>query len=373
MSESSDRSRLARLAKGKADLEKKRAAALKKAAGLEDEAVRATSGITKHTSANSANQKRRTAADKSKGAGVERERAAKLEGEVANKVRDLGTIEQSLQREIDRQRKKDVEVERKRQRDEDKRTKDRDRKQAEDDRKRREADKRHARDMAREAERTARLSQPVLHAVHPRPAPTIKVLFLATSPEDQARLRLDHEVREIQEKIRATEHRESLELHWRPAVRTTDLLQALNEVQPHIVHFSGHGSQHFLVFEDQQGNSKPLTNDVLAGLLHATSDRIRLVIFNSCSSVVQAALATEYVDMAIGMNVSIGDEAAKVFAAQFYSSIGFGLSVAEAFEQAKMAIALAGLDEAETPVLHSADGVDVASVFLVRPGIRRAA
>lgn len=376
MSERQHRDKLARLHRAKADLEKKRGASIKKAAALEGEAVRDEGGISKHTSESTARQKLKRAADKRKKAGEERERAAKLDGDIATKVRDIGQTEDALQRELDRNRKKDEQEEKKHQREEDKRTKEReqqDRKRTQADRKRRDEEKRHAREMAREAERAARVSAPVVHLVERPPPPKIKVLFLAASPEDQEPLRIDHEVREIQEKIRASEHRDSLELHWRPATRTSDLLQALNEVQPHIVHFSGHGSQDFLVFEDQEGNSKPLTNDVLASLLHATSDNIRLVIFNSCSSANQAELATEYVELAIGMDLPILDEAAKVFAAQFYSAIGFGLSVATAFDQAKVALELTDASQVATPALHAAEDVEPDEVVLVDPDVNKAA
>ncbi len=38
------------------------------------------------------------------------------------------------------------------------------------------------------------------------------------------------------------EYRDSVELESRWAVRPSDLLQALNEAEPRVVHFSGHGS-----------------------------------------------------------------------------------------------------------------------------------
>ena len=53
----------------------------------------------------------------------------------------------------------------------------------------------------------------------------------------------------------------------------------------------------------------------------------------------------DHVDVAIGMNTSIGDEAALVFASQFYSSIGFGKSIKTAFDQAKAALMLEGIPE----------------------------
>ena len=67
------------------------------------------------------------------------------------------------------------------------------------------------------------------------------------------RVRLDEEVREITAQIRASDYRDSVDLVSRWAVRPLDVLQALNEDKPHIVHFSGHGSSGTeLVFQDDE-------------------------------------------------------------------------------------------------------------------------
>jgi hypothetical protein len=89
-------------------------------------------------------------------------------------------------------------------------------------------------------------------------------------------------------------------------------------------------------------------------------------VFNSCSSSAQAELAVDAVDLTIGMGRTIGDESAKVFAAQFYSAIGFGRSVKSAFDQAKVAIELAGLAEAAVPRLFTAADIDPDEVVLIR-------
>lgn len=67
------------------------------------------------------------------------------------------------------------------------------------------------------------------------------------------------------------------------------------------------------------------------------------------------------------MNTSIGDEAARVFSSQFYSSISFGLSVLKAFEQAKAALMLEGIDEEDTPELFTKEGFDPHEIILVKP------
>ena len=85
----------------------------------------------------------------------------------------------------------------------------------------------------------------------------ITVLFFAANPLDQGRVRLEEEVRSIQEEIRKSKHRDAVRLESRWAVRPLDVLQQINEAQPRIVHFSGHGSdQDELVFQDAAGNTK---------------------------------------------------------------------------------------------------------------------
>jgi len=75
-----------------------------------------------------------------------------------------------------------------------------------------------------------------------RPQPPIRrILILAANPTDTGRLRLDAEVREIQEGLKRSAGRDCFEITSRWAVRTDDLRRALLEHEPHIVHFSGHG------------------------------------------------------------------------------------------------------------------------------------
>ncbi|WP_414620337.1 hypothetical protein [Calothrix sp. CCY 0018] len=80
-----------------------------------------------------------------------------------------------------------------------------------------------------------------------------KILILAASPVDQAKLRLDVETREIDEGLRRSQHREQFQLEKLGAVRTDDLRRALLDINPQILHFCGHGTgSDGLVFADQQ-------------------------------------------------------------------------------------------------------------------------
>jgi hypothetical protein len=195
----------------------------------------------------------------------------------------------------------------------------------------------------------------------------ISVLFFAANPLNQQQLRLDEEVRVIGEMIRKSEHRDAVQLESRWAVRPLDVLQAINECQPRIIHFSGHGSeQDEIVFQDNDGNAKLVSKEAIVATMAAGSGDIQLVFFNTCYSRGQAEAVVQHVPAAIGMNTSIGDAAAQVFSAQFYSAIGFGLSVQKAFAQAKAALMLEGIPEESTPELFVTPGLDPDQLVLVQ-------
>lgn len=177
---------------------------------------------------------------------------------------------------------------------------------------------------------------------------------------------MDKEIREISEKIRASQYRDTLQLESGWAVRPDDLLQLLNEHKPHVVHFSGHGSQGGeIVLADDKGLSKSVSTHALKALFTTLKDNVQVIILNACYSLLQAEAITEVIDCVVGMNDAIGDEAAIKFAASFYRAIGFGRSVQEAFDQGKVALLLEGIPEDNKPELLMRAGVDPSRLILV--------
>jgi len=196
----------------------------------------------------------------------------------------------------------------------------------------------------------------------------IKVLFLSANPVATPKLQLDEEIRQIGIKLRAAEYRDAFDFVPRFAARPDDLLQALLEHKPEIVHFSGHGSAaQQLIFVDDQGNEKPVTKEALVHLFRTLKDNIRLVLLNACSTRPQAEAIAETIDCTIGMRKPIGDEAAIVFAASFYRALGFGRSVKEAFELGKAALLLESIPEDKTPELLTRAGADASAMIFVQP------
>ena len=87
----------------------------------------------------------------------------------------------------------------------------------------------------------------------------IRILFLAADPTDAARLRLGQELRGIRESLQISKQRERFVLESRESVRPKDITQAIFDVEPQIVHFSGHGMiTGELCFEDLTGKVQPV-------------------------------------------------------------------------------------------------------------------
>jgi hypothetical protein len=193
-----------------------------------------------------------------------------------------------------------------------------------------------------------------------------KILFVAANPKATARLMLDEEIREIENKLLAADYRDRVELKSAWAARPDDLLQAFNRYRPHIVHFSGHGSPDGqIVLTDNNGREKPVSTQSLQALFTTLKDNIRVVMLNACYSRAQAQAIASVIDCAIGMSDSIVDRAAIAFAASFYRAIAFGRSVQEAFEQGTVSIQLEGLSRYDVPTLLVKPGVDASKVHIL--------
>ncbi|MEO0739806.1 MAG: AAA-like domain-containing protein [Cyanobacteria bacterium J06649_12] len=182
------------------------------------------------------------------------------------------------------------------------------------------------------------------------------ILILTANPSDTSRLRLDEEVREIQEGLNLSAGRDSFKVVSQWATRPDDLRRALLKYRPQIVHFSGHGAGSAgLLLENDVGSAKPVSSDALS-LLFSLFPSVDCVLFNACYSEVQADAIAKHIDHVIGMSDAMGDRAAIEFAVGFYDALGYGHPVPFAYELGLSAIALEGLDDVATPILKVRQG-----------------
>lgn len=110
----------------------------------------------------------------------------------------------------------------------------------------------------------------------------ITILYFATNPRYTSKLRLDEEVRSLYQRIRLSNNHENLKIATRWAVQPSDIMQAINETNPTIIHFSGHGSNNGeLVLEKSDGSAKLDRPEAISQAISTVADHVRLVVFNT--------------------------------------------------------------------------------------------
>ncbi|GHD81501.1 CHAT domain-containing protein [Salinibacterium amurskyense] len=138
----------------------------------------------------------------------------------------------------------------------------------------------------------------------------LRLLMLASSGAGD--LRVGREQKRIFDAVRFASGRESIVLDLRPAVTGEDLLNGLAQGRPHIVHFSSHGTEAFVVFEqdtESQNHGAVVTADAFTSALRGVHEPPLLVVLHACLSTPQAERPAEKItSFAIGRSDSIADE-----------------------------------------------------------------
>ena len=164
--------------------------------------------------------------------------------------------------------------------------------------------------------------------------PLIKILFLGANPRDTRALRLDEEIREIQQAIRLGKERDNIQVDIRWAVQPRDISTALLDIQPHFVHFAWHGGSEDGSFaaEDDLGNSHVIPVDGLVQLFKAVGQSVECVIVNASSTELLARGLSSVIPYVIGMRQPISDRSAIKFSTGFYQALSAGRPIEQAFD-----------------------------------------
>lgn len=180
----------------------------------------------------------------------------------------------------------------------------------------------------------------------------LKILFLSAEPTNASRLRVGEEIRSIQEQLQASKQKREILLEQKHALRWKDFSRAMVDVQPHVVHFSGHGAvSGQLCFETETGTMQEIDPYLLAELFEIVADQIKCVVLNACYTRLQAETISQHISCVIGMKNSILDSAAIEFSTGFYKALSAGFSIEKSFKFGCVEMKLVHSLEAETPVL----------------------
>ena len=190
-----------------ASLQKDKGRLVTKAAGLQKKINSANEAAGKTKSASTLKSKLRESERASKELATTEGKIATVEGKIAAEQKKLNSAQQSLAKEEAKEAKK-------RQKDADTGTRQTKQQIAGIESTLNQHDALHKETMS-EIEKLKRLPE------------RINVLFFASNPLDQEQLRLDEEVRAIQEMIRKSKHRNAVKLESCWAVRSMDVMQAI--------------------------------------------------------------------------------------------------------------------------------------------------
>jgi WD40 repeat protein len=257
----------------------------------------------------------------------------------------------------------------------------------------------HTQHVAHDRSTEEHHGQPPLATAHDySPFPPLQlmkhtILYVAANPLDTDRLALDEECAAIERELTMTSGRDDFDFRSGWAVSVDDLMRHLNELQPTILHFAGHGSHADAGSSMHRGaRRRDITDTRSAGILlqegqrrQHVSDRAlakmiasaarstRVVVLNACYSAEVADALRHEVDCVVGIDAAIADTAARSFAVAFYRALGHRRSVGNAVEQA--AATLEAKHPGARPVCATRNGLRADQIFLPtvedsRPGPR---
>jgi CHAT domain len=189
----------------------------------------------------------------------------------------------------------------------------------------------------------------------------LSVLYLTANPSKRYALRVEVEVRQVQEAVRGSRLRDNITLHYSPAADLDSIINGLNDHHPGIVHFSGHGDASGVLVDHHQvkrPRSKVITFELLAKAMAATDTPPSVIVLNACRSIGARKAFLPPAKAIIVMQDSVSDLAATAFANKFYAAIASGQSLQSAFRQGRLAVEAVSLVEANTPQLVCAAGVN---------------
>jgi hypothetical protein len=195
----------------------------------------------------------------------------------------------------------------------------------------------------------------------------LRIALLVTNPERRASLQTGVEARDIETGLKASGNWDKIDLKVSLAPTLVNLLDALNQFRPQVLHFSGHGGGGALLFDNERAGrdgGTVLNFEMVERVVSATQFRPDLLVLAACDTVDGAEVFLKSVPTVIAMADEIDDDAACAFSEQFYRSLASGASITNALTQAKLVLEHKGYQDAQLPTLLSANAAAGGKIFI---------
>jgi len=184
-------------------------------------------------------------------------------------------------------------------------------------------------------------------------APPLKMLAMVSSPTDYPQLDVEAEWARLDEGLGDLMERGVVEIHRLERATLRELQRALRRDEFHLFHFIGHGGYDeaaddgLLLLETEQGRARQVSGRALGTILD-DARTIRVAVLNACEGArasgtdpfagVAQSLVARGIPAVVAMQFEITDQAAIIFAHEFYTAITDGLAVEGAVGEARRAI-----------------------------------
>jgi hypothetical protein len=185
------------------------------------------------------------------------------------------------------------------------------------------------------------------------------VRVLAVASDVTGTWKVDDEMDILREELTTTRH---VELTTRDAVTWKDFREAVEAVQPHVVHLIATGSSGGQTVAFRTDVNPPLTREGLSSTHEATAlgelvskdPDLRLLVINGCRTDSVAAAVARYLPAVVGHRGDISDVGALAFTGGVYRGLTRGLSLDAAVTAARLEVdsASPGGREWCAPVLY---------------------
>ncbi len=206
-------------------------------------------------------------------------------------------------------------------------------------------------------------------ADRPRPLevePPIRILVMVSSPSDVIELNVEEEYERLANELDDLVQKGAVVIERLDEANLSSLQKKLRQYKPHIFHYIGHGGYDearddgVLMLEDERGRGQSVSGHELGTILRDHRS-LRLAFLNSCEGARSSttdpfagtaqSLIRKGIPAVVAMQFEISDDAAIVFAHEFYAAVADGYAVDAATAEARKVMLGASGVEWATPVL----------------------
>lgn len=181
----------------------------------------------------------------------------------------------------------------------------------------------------------------------------LKILFFESNPKGTAVLNISSELKKIKKVLKIAISSKLLSLTDFGSTSFEDFRENIDEQNPNVIHFSGHGSakKKALLMLDAFEEADYISATKLERFFASLSKEVTCVILNACSTASVGLKIAKHVKYVIAMRDEVENMTAKSFSKGFYSALAKGKTIDTAFKKGRDEIFYNDHPDENIPVL----------------------